>query len=141
MTPAVGLVAAGTVLSVPYLCNVHLVFASGRSDGPRARHPAVSLALGTAGAWLAGDLVGLAAAGVGMTVTYAAMAARHGLAGPPGQPDPVALAVPGPGRSRSGFALCLLGGRAGRTTRPLAVRRRRSPALTVAGRARLLRRC
>ena len=33
LTPAVGIVAIGTVLSVLYLANVHLVFASGRSTG------------------------------------------------------------------------------------------------------------
>lgn len=73
MTPAVGLVAAGTVLSVLYLCNVHLVFASGRSAGLALVTP-VSLVIGTAGAWLAGRLFDVAAVGIGMTVTYAAMA-------------------------------------------------------------------
>ena len=73
MTPAVGLVAAGTVLSVLYLCNVHLVFASGRSEGLALVTP-LSLVLGTAGAWLAGHFFGVAAVGVGMTITYAAMA-------------------------------------------------------------------
>ena len=82
VTPATGLVAAGTVLSVPYLCNVHLVFVSGRSSGLMAVTP-VSLALGTVAAWAAAATIGLAATGVGMTVTYAALAvgtqllARH----------------------------------------------------------------
>lgn len=73
MTPAVALVAAGTVLSVLYLSNVHLVFASGRSTGLAVVTP-VSLGIGTAAAIMAGNVVGLAAIGVGMTVTYAALA-------------------------------------------------------------------
>ena len=73
MTPAVGLVAVGTILSVLYLCNVHLVFASGRSAGLALVTP-MSLAVGTAGALLAGHYLGVAAVGVGMTITYAAMA-------------------------------------------------------------------
>jgi O-antigen/teichoic acid export membrane protein len=73
MTPAVALVAAGTVLSVLYLSNVHLVFASGRSTGLAVVTP-VSLGFGTAAAIVAGNAVGLAAIGVGMTVTYAALA-------------------------------------------------------------------
>jgi O-antigen/teichoic acid export membrane protein len=73
MTPAVALVAAGTVLSVLYLSNVHLVFASGRSTGLAVVTP-VSLGIGTAAAVVAGNTLGLAAIGVGMTVTYAALA-------------------------------------------------------------------
>ena len=73
MTPAVGLVAAGTILSVLYLCNVHLVFASGRSEGLALVTP-LSLAVGTLAAWAAGAVAGVAAVGLGMTVTYGAMA-------------------------------------------------------------------
>jgi O-antigen/teichoic acid export membrane protein len=73
MTPAVGLVAAGTVLSVLYLCNVHLVFASGRSEGLAVVTPS-SLVVGTGAAWLGAEAFGVAAVGVGMTTTYAAMA-------------------------------------------------------------------
>lgn len=80
LAPATGLVAAGTVLSVPYLCNVHLVFASGRSGWLAAITPA-SLALGTLAAWVAAGAFGVAATGVGMTVTYAALTlATHVLA-------------------------------------------------------------
>ena len=65
--------AAGTVLSVLYLCNVHLVFASGRSEGLAVVTP-LSLLVGTCAAWLAAEAFGVAAVGVGMTTTYAAMA-------------------------------------------------------------------
>ena len=73
LTPATGLVAAGTVLSVPYLCNVHLVFASGRSAGLALISP-ISLAVGTGSAWAAAETVGLTATGIGMTVSYAGLA-------------------------------------------------------------------
>jgi O-antigen/teichoic acid export membrane protein len=73
MTPAVGLVAIGSLLSVFYLSNVHLVFASGRSAGLALVTPA-ALLVGVAAAWVAGTLVSLAAISIGMTVTYAAMA-------------------------------------------------------------------
>ena len=74
MTPAVGLVAIGSVLSVLYLANVHLVFASGRSGGLALVTPA-ALALGVAAAWGAGRALTPSAIGVGMAVTYAAMSA------------------------------------------------------------------
>jgi len=73
LTPTVGLVAAGTVMSVLYLCNVHLVFVSGRSEGLAVVTP-VALTVGTGAAWAAGHVFGLAAVGAGMTVTYASMA-------------------------------------------------------------------
>ena len=58
MTPAVALVAAGTVLSVLYLSNVHLVFASGRSEGLAIVTP-TSLLIGTgAAALLASGVLG-----------------------------------------------------------------------------------
>ena len=74
LTPAVGVVAIGTVLSVLYLSNVHLVFASGRSSGLAVVTPS-ALVVGVAVAWVAGSAVGLGAIGVGMPVTYAVMAA------------------------------------------------------------------
>jgi O-antigen/teichoic acid export membrane protein len=74
MTPAVGLVAIGSLLSVLYLSNVHLVFASGRSAGLAVVTPG-ALLVGVAVAWVAGSVISLAAIGIGMTVTYAAMAA------------------------------------------------------------------
>lgn len=74
MTPAVGLVAVGSVLSVLYLANVHLVFASGRSSGLALVTPA-ALLVGTAAAWVLGAWLGAAAIGAGMAVTYAVMAA------------------------------------------------------------------
>lgn len=108
MTPAVGLVAAGTVLSVFYLSNVHLVFVSGRSEGLAVVTPA-SLVVGTGAALLASTLLGLPATGLGMTVTYAALAAGTSL---------LARRVSATRwRSRVltwpiglGLALCLLGG-------------------------------
>lgn len=74
LTPAVGIVAIGTVFSVYYLANVHLVFASGRSSGLAVVTP-VALLVGVGAAWLAGVAIGLTAISVGMTVTYAVMAA------------------------------------------------------------------
>jgi O-antigen/teichoic acid export membrane protein len=74
MTPTVGLVAIGTILSVLYLANVHLVFASGRSAGLALVTP-TALLVGVGAAWAAGSALTLAAIGIGMTVTYAAMAA------------------------------------------------------------------
>jgi O-antigen/teichoic acid export membrane protein len=78
LTPAVGIVAIGTVLSVFYLANVHLVFASGRSAGLAVVTP-VALLVGVGAAWLAGAAISLTAISLGMTVTYAVMAA--GVAG------------------------------------------------------------
>lgn len=74
MTPAVGLVAVGSVMSVLYLANVHLVFASGRSAGLALVTPA-ALVVGVAVAWVSGAVVSSSAIGVGMAVTYTAMAA------------------------------------------------------------------
>jgi O-antigen/teichoic acid export membrane protein len=107
MTPAVGLVAAGTVLSVLYLCNVHVVFASGRSEGLAIVTP-LSLAVGTAVAWLAAEAFGAAAVGVGMTTTYAAMAVGVALLARRVSPTrwrEAALAGP----LAVGFVLCAVG--------------------------------
>jgi O-antigen/teichoic acid export membrane protein len=77
LTAAVGLVAAGTVLSVPYLCNVHLVFVSGRIGGLAVVTP-VSLVVGTLAAWVGSRALGLSATGIGMPTTYALMALGTG---------------------------------------------------------------
>ncbi|MEO6143792.1 MAG: oligosaccharide flippase family protein [Dermatophilaceae bacterium] len=72
LVPAVAIVAFGTVLSVAYLANVHLVFAAGRSLGLSLITP-LSLAVGLAIAYLAGrqNLVLLA---LGFPATYATLA-------------------------------------------------------------------
>lgn len=72
LTPAVGVVAVGTILSVPYLASVHLVFASGRSTGLAVLTP-VSLAVGAAAASLAARS-DLTLVSVGMSITYAVLA-------------------------------------------------------------------
>ena len=53
-----GIVAIGTVLSVLYLANVHLVFASGRSAGLALVTP-TALLVGVAAAWAAGSALSL----------------------------------------------------------------------------------
>ncbi len=74
MTPAVGLAAIGSVLSVLYLANVHLVFAQGRSEGLAVVTP-TALGLGVAAAWALGTATGdPELLGAGMAVTYAFMA-------------------------------------------------------------------
>jgi len=74
LTPAVGLAAIGSVLSVLYLANVHLVFTEGRSDGLAVVTP-TALALGVAAAWaLATATQEPSLLGAGMAVTYAFMA-------------------------------------------------------------------
>jgi O-antigen/teichoic acid export membrane protein len=72
LVPAVAIVAMGTVLSVAYLANVHLIFAAGKSLWLSVVTP-VSLLVGLVCAYLAGrqDLVLLA---VGFPATYAALA-------------------------------------------------------------------
>jgi O-antigen/teichoic acid export membrane protein len=73
LMPSVAFVAAATILSVPYLSNVHLVFVSGRSTGLAVITP-FSLAIGSLAAWAAATAIGLPATTVGMTVTYAFLA-------------------------------------------------------------------
>jgi O-antigen/teichoic acid export membrane protein len=73
LTPAVGLAAVGSVLSVVYLANVHLVFASGRSEGLALVTP-LALAVGVLAAWGLGASLGLVSMAAGMAVTYLAMA-------------------------------------------------------------------
>ena len=72
LVPAVAIVAMGTVLSVAYLANVHLIFASGRSLWLSVVTP-LSLLVGLAFAYLAGrqSLVLIA---VGFPATYAMLA-------------------------------------------------------------------
>jgi hypothetical protein len=72
LVPAVAIVAVGSVLSVAYLANVHLVFAAGRSLGLSLVTP-LSLLIGLGCAYLAGrqNLVLLA---VGFPATYLALA-------------------------------------------------------------------
>ncbi|MEO6144757.1 MAG: oligosaccharide flippase family protein [Dermatophilaceae bacterium] len=72
LVPAAAIVAFGTVVSVAYLANVHLVFAAGRSLGLSLITP-LSLVVGLAIAYLAGrhQLVLLA---IGFPATYATLA-------------------------------------------------------------------
>lgn len=72
LVPAVAIVAMGTVLSVAYLANVHLIFAAGQSLWLSVVTP-LSLTAGLAVAYAAGrqNLVLLA---VGFPATYAALA-------------------------------------------------------------------
>jgi len=72
LVPAVAIVAMGTVLSVAYLANVHLIFAAGKSLWLSVVTP-LSLLVGLVSAYLAGrqDLVLLA---VGFPATYATLA-------------------------------------------------------------------
>lgn len=71
LAPQVGIVAFGTILSVGYLGNVHLVFASGRTFGLSITTP-TALAVGLASAAALSQLdVRLLA--VGFPVTYAGM--------------------------------------------------------------------
>jgi O-antigen/teichoic acid export membrane protein len=106
LVPAVAIVAFGAVLSVAYLANVHLVFATGRSLGLSLITP-LSLVAGLACAYLAGrqNLVLLA---VGFPVTYAMLAVgtawlrRHVRAA---SWNEAALLLP----TTLGLALCALG--------------------------------
>ena len=69
-----GLAAVGSVLSVLYLANVHLVFASGRSEGLALVTPVALLAWGGLAHGGPVRRSGLTAVAGGMAVTYAAMA-------------------------------------------------------------------
>jgi len=72
LVPAVAIVAMGTVLSVAYLANVHLIFAAGQSLWLSVVTP-LSLLVGLGSAYVAGrhNLVLLA---VGFPATYAVLA-------------------------------------------------------------------
>ena len=73
LVPAVAITAAGSVLTVAYLANVHLVFASGHSTGLAVATP-VSVLLGFAAA-AAGAATGrLTLVAVGFPTTYVALA-------------------------------------------------------------------
>lgn len=107
MTPAVGLAAIGSVLSVLYLANVHLVFAEGRSAGLAVVTP-TALVIGVAVAWALAERTGPAALGTGMAVTYACMALGVALLArrvSVTRWDERRLAAP----TSAGIALCLLG--------------------------------
>jgi O-antigen/teichoic acid export membrane protein len=73
LVPAVAITAAGSVLTVAYLANVHLVFASGRSTGLAVATPA-SVLLGFLAAAGGGASGHLALVAVGFPTTYAALA-------------------------------------------------------------------
>ena len=107
LVPAVAIVAFGTVLSVAYLANVHLVFAAGRSLGLSLITP-LSLVVGIGCAYLAGrhQLVLLA---IGFPATYATLAVgtawlRRHVRG--ASWNEAALLLP----TGLGLALCTLGG-------------------------------
>lgn len=72
LTPGVAWAAAGTVLSVPYLANIHLVFVSGHSRGLSLATP-LALLIGATGAVVAGRTSGLTSVAMGMTLTYLCM--------------------------------------------------------------------
>lgn len=73
LVAAVGIAAVGSVISVAYLGNVHLVFASSRSGGLAVASP-VSLVLGVLAAVALAQLGGLTAVAVGFPVTYLVLA-------------------------------------------------------------------
>jgi O-antigen/teichoic acid export membrane protein len=106
LVPAVAIVAMGTVLSVAYLANVHLIFAAGRSLWLSVVTP-LSLLVGLVCAYVAGrqSLVLIA---VGFPATYAMLAAgtawlrRHVRAATWNE---TTLLLP----TGLGFALCALG--------------------------------
>jgi len=77
LVPAVAIVAMGTVLSVAYLANVHLIFAAGRSLWLSVVTP-LSLLVGLAIAYLAGRQ-SLVLVAVGFPATYAMLAAGTAL--------------------------------------------------------------
>lgn len=72
LVAAVGVAAIGSVLSVAYLANVHLVFAAGRSTGLALVTP-LSLVAGLLGAVLAATTGLLAAVAIGFPLTYLAL--------------------------------------------------------------------
>ncbi|MEQ3551218.1 oligosaccharide flippase family protein [Pseudonocardia nematodicida] len=73
LVPVVGVTAAGAVVSVAYLANVHLVFASGRSTGLAFASP-VSLVAGLAVAVLLARSGSMTAMAVGFPLIYLALA-------------------------------------------------------------------
>ncbi|TCK27380.1 lipopolysaccharide biosynthesis protein [Pseudonocardia endophytica] len=73
LVASVGIAAVGSVISVAYLGNVHLVFASSRSGGLAVASP-VSLVVGVLAAVALAQLGGLTAVAVGFPVTYLALA-------------------------------------------------------------------
>jgi len=73
LVPVAGVTAVGAVVSVAYLANVHLVFASGRSGGLAFASP-LSLVAGLVVAVLLAGTGSLTAVAVGFPVTYLALA-------------------------------------------------------------------
>lgn len=73
LVAAVGVAAIGSVLSVAYLANVHLVFAAGRSTGLALVSP-LSLLVGVAVGTLAAGTGELAAVAAGFPAAYLALA-------------------------------------------------------------------
>lgn len=73
LVASVGIAAVGSVISVAYLGNVHLVFASSRSGGLAVASP-LSLVVGVLAAVALAQLGGLTAVAVGFPVTYLALA-------------------------------------------------------------------
>ncbi|MFP5021072.1 lipopolysaccharide biosynthesis protein [Pseudonocardia phyllosphaerae] len=74
LVPIVGVTAAGAVVSVAYLANVHLVFASGRSGGLAVASP-LSLVVGlVAAVLLAAGTGSLTAVALGFPLIYLALA-------------------------------------------------------------------
>jgi len=73
LVATVGVTAIGSVISVAYLANVHLVFAAGRSTGLVVVTP-LSLLVGLAAALVASRTGELAAVAVGFPVSYLALA-------------------------------------------------------------------
>lgn len=73
LVASVGIAAVGSVISVAYLGNVHLVFASSRSGGLAVASP-LALVVGVAAAVALAQVGGLTAVAVGFPVTYLALA-------------------------------------------------------------------
>ncbi|MDQ4115940.1 MAG: lipopolysaccharide biosynthesis protein [Actinomycetota bacterium] len=73
LVAAVGIAAVGSVISVVYLGNVHLVFASSRSGGLALASP-LALVVGVLAAVVLVRLGGLTAVAVGFPATYLALA-------------------------------------------------------------------
>lgn len=73
LVPAVAITAAGSVLTIAYLANVHLVFASGRSTGLALVTP-TSVLIGFVTAALCSTANRLVLVAVGFPVTYLALA-------------------------------------------------------------------
>jgi O-antigen/teichoic acid export membrane protein len=136
LVPAVAIIAFGCVLSVAYLANVHLVFASGRSLWLSVITP-LSLLAGLTCAWLVGRQSPVLLA-VGFPATYAALAVGIALlrrrVHAASWSETVLLPPTG-----LGLALCVLGAMMP-TSGPTALTRVAAAALAGFGTLRLARR-